>query len=91
MINGAARIGHGAKLHPAVKEKGCVFFTCSCPGTQSGSAAHKATFFSGLVATCYAAPKQEQPTSPDWEPVEGDWYERDRALIAANKAKRAKK
>ena len=50
---GAARIGRGTKLHPAVKDPVYgLIIRCSCPGTQQGGAANRAQFFTGLTATC---------------------------------------
>lgn len=50
---GAARIGRGTKLHPAVKDPVYgLIIRCSCPGTQQGGAANRAQFFTGLAATC---------------------------------------
>lgn len=50
---GAARIGRGTKLHPAVKDPVYgLIIRCRCPGTQQGGAYHRAQFFTGLTATC---------------------------------------
>lgn len=50
---GAIRIGNGNKLHPAYKDpRYGLIITCSCPGTQQGSAYHRATFFPGKEANC---------------------------------------
>ncbi len=54
---GVARIGLGAKIHPAVKLNGHVFFQCSCPGTKNGWANNAVRFLSktqypNLTQTC---------------------------------------
>jgi len=52
---GVARIGHGAKLHPAIEHaSGWKNIICSCPGTQSGRAQNKASFYWGdrYARTC---------------------------------------
>lgn len=52
-INGAVRIGRGAKLHPASKREGYgLIIRCSCPGTQQGGAYNRAKFFTGMQANC---------------------------------------
>lgn len=52
-IVGSARIGHGTKLHRAYKDSRYgIGFYCSCPGTNNGSACHKATFFPGVESNC---------------------------------------
>jgi hypothetical protein len=52
-IQGAVRIGSGAKLHRARKDSvyGLVIL-CGCPGTQSGNAYHRARFFAGMESNC---------------------------------------
>jgi hypothetical protein len=52
-INGAVRIGNGAKLHPACKHPVYgLIIRCRCPGTHQGDAYHRARFFTGMQATC---------------------------------------
>jgi hypothetical protein len=52
-IKGAVRIGHGTKLHPAVKHSQYgLMICCSCPGTQQGAAYQKAQFFAGMASNC---------------------------------------
>lgn len=50
---GAVRIGKGVKLHKAYKDNyyGLVI-CCGCPGTQQGSAYHRARFFANVEPTC---------------------------------------
>ena len=52
-IHGAVKIGNGAKLHRARKDSlyGLVIL-CGCPGTQQGSAYHRARFFVGMESNC---------------------------------------
>lgn len=56
IARGAARIGRGGSLHPAIKwQRGqnvYVQFYCDCGGTSNGKAAHKATFYGATAATC---------------------------------------
>jgi hypothetical protein len=54
---GVARIGLGAKIHPAIKLDGHVFFQCRCPGTKNGWALNATRFLSktqypNLTQTC---------------------------------------
>lgn len=52
-IDGSVKIGNGAKLHKAYKdEKNHLWICCGCPGTQQGSAYHRARFFANVEATC---------------------------------------
>lgn len=52
-IQGAARIGNGAKLHKAYKDNyyGLIIL-CGCPGTRQGSTSHRARFFPGAESNC---------------------------------------
>jgi hypothetical protein len=53
IINGAVKIGNGAKLHRAHKdEKGRLWIQCGCSGTRQGSAYHSARFFPNTTPTC---------------------------------------
>jgi len=51
---GAVKIGRtGIKLHPArIDELHGLIITCSCPGTQQGSAQNKARFFNNTKPNC---------------------------------------
>jgi len=61
VARGAARIGRGGKLHPAIKWRRArqdgkswdfIRFYCDCGGTANGAAANKATFYGASAATC---------------------------------------
>jgi hypothetical protein len=53
VINGAVRIGQGTKMHPAIKSAQYgLLICCRCPGTQQGTAYHKAQFFAGMASNC---------------------------------------
>lgn len=50
---GAAKIGHGVKLHKAVLDGTYgLMIVCGCPGTQNGSAYHRARFFANVQPNC---------------------------------------
>jgi hypothetical protein len=51
---GSVKIGRsGTKLHPArIDEQYGLIITCSCPGTQQGSALNKSKFFINISANC---------------------------------------
>ena len=52
-IDGAVKIGNGAKLHKAFKdENNKIWICCKCPGTQQGGAYHYLKFFADVQATC---------------------------------------
>lgn len=51
-IYGAMRIGRGAVLHPARKDRYGVTVLCGCPNTQNGFGVCGGQFFAGLDATC---------------------------------------
>lgn len=81
---GAAKIGTGTKLHPAIKDGGQIFFLCRCGNTQNGTAAKRAQFFAGLAHTC-----GKTQAADEWIPEDPDaWKLADDALMAARKAAR---
>jgi hypothetical protein len=52
-IQGAVKIGNGTKLHKAYKDKTYgLIICCGCPGTQQGSAYHRARFFPNVTPNC---------------------------------------
>ena len=65
-VEGVARIGNGAKLHPcrvtkithwpgkpfAQEHYRNIWFTCHCADTQNGFAAHRATLVRGAERNC---------------------------------------
>lgn len=55
-VQGAARVGRGGKLHPALRyTDGHISIICSCPGARNGSAHNRAQFFEGVQRTCRAS------------------------------------
>lgn len=52
-IQGAVKIGNGTKLHKAYKDvNNHLWICCGCPGTQQGSAYHRAKFFANTTPNC---------------------------------------
>lgn len=49
---GALRIGRGAVLHPARKDRYGVTALCGCPNTQNGFGVNGGQFFAGQAPTC---------------------------------------
>lgn len=49
---GALRIGRGATLHPARKDRTGVTALCGCPNTQNGFGVNAGQFFANVAPTC---------------------------------------
>ena len=49
---GVLRIGRGAVLHPARKDRYGVTALCGCPNTQNGHGVNGGQFFAGKSPTC---------------------------------------
>lgn len=49
---GALRIGRGATLHPARKDRTGVTALCGCPNTQNGFGVNGGQFFANVAPTC---------------------------------------
>ena len=59
-IYGALRIGRGATLHPARKDRYGVTALCGCPNTQNGFGVNGGQFFPGQSPTCKRSQEQTQ-------------------------------
>ena len=51
-VYGAMRIGRGATLHPARKDRYGITALCGCPNTQNGWGVNGGQFFEVQAPTC---------------------------------------
>ena len=61
-IYGALRIGRGATLHPARKDRYGVTALCGCPNTQNGFGINGGQFFAGQAPTCKRSHSNQEPS-----------------------------